>query len=236
MRRELPLPNGHLLELPQGAVSHPEPITTSSEVRPSMQQLGAADISLTAGIGMCVVLLGAAIALAVRTWRLRRGTTVIAAPTAEDGPQRAQPSPAEPVSWRLSLGVLIVVVATAQVVHHAWPFYALDMFSYVPTSGSRLIVLQADGTAREPKRFVDYRCDPMPTEYSLPAPGVCGTWTSIEVHDRASFFWILRHHGQPPPGAAQPLLLARRIERFDAEGGRERVDCPISRCVAREAE
>ena len=146
----------------------------------------------------------------------------------------AEPS-AEPATARWNLAVLLFVVLTAQVVHHVWPFYALDMFSYAPTGGSRLVVLQADGRAREPTRFVDYRCDAMPPDYARPGPEVCGSWNSIEVHDRRSFFWIQRHQGDPPTPSATPLLLARRIERFDARGGRTRVDCPITRCVAREA-
>ncbi len=209
MQRVVQLPDGHRLELPPESIAQPEAVATAAEARPTMQQLG-----------LLVVLAGAA---AVAALGRRRGPTT-PVPTATT----------EPTTARWSLAVLLLVVLTAQVVHHAWPFYALDMFSYAPSGGSRLVVLQADGRAREPTRFVDFRCDAMPPDYARPGPEVCGTWNSIEVHDRRSFFWIQRHQGDPPATSATPLLLARRIERFDAEGGRTRVDCPITRCVARE--
>ena len=110
------------------------------------------------------------------------------------------------------------------------------MFSYSPTTGSRIIALDVAGVGHEPARFSRWNCPTLPSNYDGPGPEICGRWDSIEVHDRRTHFWVQSHHvaeGRVSDAAGgQPMLLARRVQRFDVAGNRDVVDCPIAICRA----
>ena len=116
---------------------------------------------------------------------------------------------------------------------NVFPFSTFEMYSQVSvTTGSRVIVRDADGEAHEVKRYVDWSCEgPLnidaercmvryPPFYFIPYKDA-----EVEAHIRA-------HPGEGD--GTQPLTLVRRIWRLEHSNGPiSYEDCELHTCRAR---
>ncbi len=173
-----------------------------------------------------VTLAWVALAAAFAVWLLRRRAA--AGPAA--APSSAVADHVQVDSFaatRFALAVAAAWIAVALGVHHAFPFYAMDMYSGVYTSGSQVAVLDAQDRPHSPRAFGHWRCPPLPSGTDLPRTDGVRLYSAVDSRDRL----VLEHvrAAPPPPTAAPSMRLVRRIWRFE-DGAVVMTDLPIATC------
>ena len=196
-----------------------------SQVQPSWEAVDALSNPSSSFI-VSVMLVWLALAFALGVWLLRRGRK--SGPRGEAGPAAADHVPVNGrTKTRFALVVAVAWIAVALGVHHAFPFYAMDMYSGVYTSGSQIAVLDAHDRPHSPRAFGHWRCPPLPSGTDLPRLSGARSYDGVDSRDRT----VLEHvRAAPPPSTgALPMRLVRRVWRFEAAGV-VMTDLPIATC------
>ncbi len=233
-------PQGYIIEAPQRRAAPAEqgPMRPADAIAP-LEAVG-------------VALLCAAVASLV-AWRWRRGrggrSGRLAAEAAPVG-EEATAGDSGSVAWnqdevaalagaRLRVATLSfgTFVAVSLGVYHCYPFYVFDMYSDVYDDANRIVAIDAQGVAHELDAYATLWCEGGPNSAWLTPPG-CPQTQRYAARDRYAAGALRARTSATAAGvgaALEPVLIARRVWRFGAEGV-EVQDCPLQRCRgAREA-
>lgn len=138
------------------------------------------------------------------------------------------PAPSGVRSFALASSVLFGVLSLG--VHHAWPLFVMDVYSYAYTSASQIIALDPDGRVHNVRTIRQWRCDALPEHDLIPSREVCGHYDDIGSRD---LFRLAHIRNAPAPSqGARRFRLVRRVWRFEGTAI-EQTDCPITVCEVR---
>jgi len=128
-------------------------------------------------------------------------------------------------AW-LALVLLLTYVGVSYGVHHAYPFYVADMYSYPPPLGTgRMGVLRADGRLQDVTDFAAFDC-PEPLreheEACLDCDAVAG-----RVED--AWRWLQAHRQTLPPDA-ETAQLVWHVWHFERDAQHRQRNYLIHKC------
>ncbi|MCA9656273.1 MAG: hypothetical protein KC501_40585 [Myxococcales bacterium] len=135
------------------------------------------------------------------------------------------------VAWAVLLSYLVA----ARLVGNLFPLSTFDMYQgHAPPVATRVLVLDATGTAAQVDDYEGYACEGPPLSMTL-IEQRCGE------HDRP-LDYVLRdqalhieaHAGEPTEPGTEPITLVARAHRLQPgpDQGRH-ADCVVARCTAR---
>lgn len=135
-------------------------------------------------------------------------------------------------AWFPAVCVLAGYVAVSQGLGNLYPFSTFEMYAGVSThSASRVLAIDAAGTAHEIRDFEAYQCESLDLE-----PSACrehGEYYTIGYVEREAAEYLADQASvQTEHGEEQPVRLVRRIWRFHGPGQPTVEDCPLSSCHA----
>jgi hypothetical protein len=133
----------------------------------------------------------------------------------------------------VALLVLGGYFTAARLVENLYPFSTFPMYSSEHTdSASRIVALEADGSAREVAEYAAWSCEePVDLDREPERCSALPRYSTIPYIDR-EIVDAMRQRGGARAGGA-PVTIVRRVFRFPKGPGPAQIeDCALGRCTA----
>jgi hypothetical protein len=129
----------------------------------------------------------------------------------------------------VALLVALVYGGVSFGVHHLFPFFVFDMYTFVPHHSSRVLGKEADGTVHDVAWYGKWDC---PRPIDLEGAGApCSEWRISHARDLEARDALRRGATSLPSGP--PVTLVRRVVRVDGPApDSTTMDCVIAECRA----